>query len=79
MNPETNSFEQLNRDFDQLKRLGESRLVRPNGEPVPAHWPVFEQGELVVLKDYTFKVGYIGEKCLVLEPAGIVEVNHDHP
>ncbi len=45
--------------------------VRPNGEPVPAHWPVFKLDEHVVVKGYTFKVAYIGEKTLLLEPVGL--------
>lgn len=47
-----------------------AQLVRPDGSPVPEHWAVFKQGEHVVLKNYTFKVGYIGDAVLVLEPVG---------
>lgn len=45
-------------------------LVRPDGSPVPVNWAIFKQGEHVVIKDYTFKVGYIGDSVLVLEPIG---------
>lgn len=66
MNPETNRFESL--------RLGtvqeEEALLRPNGEPVPQHWPQFQVGECVVIKNYTFKVAYIGETSVLFEPAG---------
>lgn len=66
MNPETNRLEAL-RFIDDIRG---SQLVRPNGEPVPPHWPVFAEGELVELKGYTFKVAHIGESYLVLEPTG---------
>lgn len=89
MNPETNKFERLfSEQSDVLeKKLKENckinpgdfhaRLLRPNGEPVPAHWPVFEVGENVVLKNYTFKVAHIGESHLLLEPVGIVELGKE--
>lgn len=47
-----------------------SHLIRADGSPVPDHWATFKQGEHVVLKNYTFKVGYIGDAVLVLEPVG---------
>ena len=80
MNPETNRFEMLHESSDEtpehrrnreaLERMlkGHSTLVRPDGSPVPAHWPVFTVGELVVLKDYTFKVAHISESTILLEP-----------
>ena len=46
----------------------ESKLLRPDGTPVPNHWPVFKVGELVTIKDYTFRVAYINEGTLLLEP-----------
>lgn len=49
-------------------------LLRPNGEPVPDHWIQFQVGEQVVVKGYTFKVAYIGESTLLLEPVGPVIV-----
>ncbi|MDD5542920.1 MAG: hypothetical protein PHX83_07065 [Acidobacteriia bacterium] len=60
MNPETNRFETLTPFADQL--------VRPNGEPVPKHWTQFTVGENVVIKDYTFKVAYVGETSILFEP-----------
>jgi hypothetical protein len=93
MNPETNKFEGLTEETtDALKkeltakerRLGkalaghqEKRLLRPNGEPVPEHWPVFSVGEKVVVKNYTFKVAHIGESHLLLEPTGPLLVGED--
>lgn len=62
MNPETNKFESL--FGNQLQ------LLRADGTPVPEHWSQFTQGEHVIVKNYTFKVGYIGESVLVLEPVG---------
>ena len=83
MNPDTNEFEMLNRVdavSDRMEELtaalvkAEGRLLRPNGEPVPSHWTVMQEGELVVIKGYTFKVAHIGEKHLLLEPHGPVIV-----
>ncbi len=48
---------------------GHSGLLRPNGEPVPAHWPVFTVGELVVVKGCTLRVAHINESGVLLEPA----------
>lgn len=88
MNPDTNRFEQLREATDgesvthrqnreALERMlqgAKSTLVRPNGEPVPAHWSTFTVGERVVIKDYTFKVVYIGETNIMFEPVGPVVV-----
>ena len=68
MNPETNKFEQLSE--------GLSGLLRPNGKPVPQHWTQFQMGELVVIKNYTFKVAYIGESALLFEPVGPLILEH---
>ena len=62
MNPFTNKFEPL------LENIGQ--LFRPDGTPVPKHWCVLKEGELVVLKNYSFEVVRIGEGYLVLEPVG---------
>jgi hypothetical protein len=47
---------------------GPAALVRPDGSPVPEHWAIFTAGELVTVKDQTFKVAYMNECTLVLEP-----------
>lgn len=60
INPDTNKIEPL--DFI----AGE--LVRPDGSPVPKHWATFRVDELVVIKDYTFRVAYIGESNILFEP-----------
>jgi len=52
-------------DLDAL-----SKLVLPDGKPVPSHWAIFTEGEQVVVKGYTFRVAYIGETTLLLEPVG---------
>jgi len=66
MNPDTNKFEMLNHGLigadDVLK------LFRPNGSPVPKHWTILTVDELVEIKGYTFKVVYINESTLILEP-----------
>jgi hypothetical protein len=87
MNPETNKFEFL-RDQNEdpgpadtatlglLRKMAQQQtaLLRPNGEPVPQHWTQFQVGEYVVVKNYTFKVAYIGETAILLEPAGIPDL-----
>lgn len=55
------------------------KLVRPSGEPVPDHWTQFKVGEHVVIKDYTFKVAYIGETSILFEPVGPVLVGQAAP
>lgn len=77
MNPKTNEFENLNKLIKNISNETTSLLVRPNGEPVPEHWSVFQVGEEVLLKNYKFKVGYINQKTLVLEPVGIWEPKKD--
>lgn len=81
MNPDTNKFEPLERVCGTScdHGIGElsttfsqfNQLLRPNGEPVPKHWTQFQVGELVIIKDYTFKVAYIGETSILLEPVGV--------
>lgn len=55
-----------------LKRMENFGLVRPDGSPVPKTWKVFAEGELVVIKDYTFKVAYINESSITFEPVSPV-------
>jgi hypothetical protein len=52
-------------------------LVRGDGSPVPSHWPVFKQGEHVVIKDYTFRVAYLGESVMLLEPVGVAVIGRE--
>lgn len=82
MNPNTNRFEELTpgaqKKNDELLSHIEKRtqppnafeLFRPNGEPVPKHWVTFKIGEEVMIKEYTFKVAYIGETAILFEPVG---------
>jgi hypothetical protein len=89
MNPDTNRFEALRTTSEntkevcsleqeiqkfQQKILSLQGLVRPNGEPVPAHWSVFTIGELVTIKNYTFKIIYMNEGTIVLEPVKAEDV-----
>jgi len=92
MNPETNRFESLSEEDDEIleslvqkdqhqihedgttEKSTTSILLRPDGTPVPAHWSVYQVGETVVVKNYCFKVVYIGESTLLLEPMGPVLV-----
>jgi hypothetical protein len=74
MNPQTNRFETLtpgpDRDLLRVAAGGPLQasvgLLRPNGEPVPPHWTQFQVGECVVIKNYTFKVAYIGETAILI-------------
>ncbi len=50
------------------------QFFQPNGKPLNALWSVFREGEIVVLKNRSFKVGHIGESHLLLEPQGVVEI-----
>lgn len=82
MNPETNKFEILTEGkptIDQLEKAIKAGdlsvlpstglvLLRPDGSLVPKSWTVFKIGELVVIKDYTFRVAYIGESNILFEP-----------
>ena len=86
MNPNTNRFEQLHtkeerekykKELDAALARATSGLLRPDGTPVPAHWPIFKVGEQVVIKEYTFKVAYIGETAILFEPVGIPEIGKE--
>ena len=75
MNPETNKFEKLH--AQSLKEALQNELCRPDGTPVPKTWTIFTVGELVVIKDYTFKVAYIGESNILFEPVEPVVIKID--
>jgi len=80
MNPETNKFEMLDPIVEEDNRRLEKefgRLLRPNGEPVPKHWSIFEVDKNYTINDYTFKCKYIGETSILFEPVGIVEVSNE--
>ncbi len=49
---------------------GGPQLLQPNGEPVPKTWIRFQVGEVVQLKSWSFKVAYINESSIMLEPYG---------
>ena len=81
MNPDTNKFEKLtislkdahpDKEVDLLQQAAGGVLFRPNGEPVPKHWSIFQIDEEVVIKDYTFRIAYINETTLILEPVNPV-------
>jgi hypothetical protein len=88
MNPETNKFEPIfiQEDDKSMKALEKAfkatqpetpvfRALRADGTPVPEHWTILSKDEKIVIKNYTFKVAYIGESYLVLEPVGIVDLS----
>lgn len=86
INPETNRFEKLfevSKDTEKanelvkkaiadgrIKDMSSPKLLRPDGSPVPDHWPIFSEGEEISIKGYTFKVKAIGEDYLLFEPVG---------
>ena len=83
MNPETNKFEMLDpivkEDDERLNKMYDKLcggLVRPNGEPVPKHWSIFQVGQHYVINNYTFKCAYIGETSILFEPVGVVEIGN---
>jgi len=90
LRPDTNQNEDLGTEVQEhlarlqrmVQRLGQQdrigpRLLRPNGEPVPQHWTQFQIGECVVIKNYTFKVAYIGETEILFEPVGIPDIGKE--
>lgn len=68
LNPNTCRFEPAT-----LNSLG--TLVRPDGSDVPKTWTTFQLGELVVIKDSTFKVAYIGENAVLFETVQPLVIN----
>ena len=67
----------MNAVFNKInQRLGvEGPLVfRADGDPVPPHRALFNVGENVVVGNCTFRIGYINDATMVLEPVGIVEI-----
>lgn len=81
MNPDTNKFEELSLhpEIDELLKLEDKadNLVRPDGTLVPESWTIFTIGELVVIKNYTFRVAYIGESNILFEPVKPVIINKE--
>jgi hypothetical protein len=63
----------VTQDVSQLPQL--ATLLRPNGEPVPQHWTQFHIDEVVTIKNYTFRVAYIGETAILFEPVGPVIIS----
>lgn len=64
-------FTHLQGELDRLQ----GGLLRPDGTPVPQNWSVFTAGEHVVLKNYTYRVAYINESSITLEPVGPVVID----
>ena len=52
-----------------------SVLVDQDGAPIPKHRAVLKVGQNVVVEGCTFRVAHIGDKHLLLEPAGIVHLD----
>ncbi len=89
VNPDTNRIEPLiEADDETSERLAalnrELRdyhvdILRLDGSPVPKHWTILKQGELIDIKGYTFKIVYIGETSILLEPVSPVIVTQESP
>lgn len=76
MNPETNKFEKLhiNESLENEFERQVNALLRPNGEPVPKHWSLFQVGEKYVINEYTFECKYVGETSILFEPVGPIVI-----
>ena len=78
MNPDTGKFESLHEEINKIQNSAlvewKKRVLRPNGDEVPNHWSVFEIDELIVIKNYTFRVKYIGETSILFEPLSPEEI-----
>lgn len=48
-------------------------LLRPDGSRIPPTL-LFWRNEQIVLKNYTFRVAYVGDHTLLLEPVGPVPI-----
>jgi hypothetical protein len=91
MNPDKNKLEpiytseQIQKHFEECCKHAEKQrsylvpgqLYKADGSPVPEYWPIFDIGETVVLKNYSFRIEYIGEETMLLKPLGIVEIGKD--
>ncbi len=76
VNPDTNKIEELHQVLQDPDDGSEGTcfgLVRADGTPVPKHWTILKQGELVDIKGYTFRIEYIGETSVLLEPVKPVD------
>ena len=45
-----------------------TEFVKLDGSPIPITVKIFKVDELVTIKDYTFRVAYIGESNILFEP-----------
>lgn len=61
----------------QEKLIPRVDLVCADGSPVPQNWGIFTVGETIVLKNHTYRVAYINESSITLEPVGPVIVDYD--
>ncbi len=79
LNEQTNKFEKVepvmafpneSKLVEKLSNLKSVNIdfVKPDGSPIPIAAKIFKEGELVVIKDYTFRVAYIGESNILFEP-----------
>lgn len=45
-------------------------IVKPDGSPFPHHMSILKIGDMVPIRGQTFKVAYVGETSVLLEPMG---------
>lgn len=63
MNPETNRFEPVKEVDGELHRILKVEVV-------PDSWPVFQEGQELIIDDYRWKVESCKESTLNLEAVG---------
>ena len=56
-----------------------SGIVQANGKPVPSHWTILKVDEKIVVSNYTFRVAYMNESCVVLEPVSPLDTLPEKP
>jgi hypothetical protein len=77
MDPHTGKFHPLIEE--EAKKAGDalrqdlqgvmgSKLVLPDGSPVPDNWVIFREGEKVEIKGHTFEVKWIGRDGILFSP-----------
>lgn len=45
-------------------------IVKPDGKPFPHHKSILKEGDWIPIKGQSFRVAYVGETSVLLEPMG---------
>jgi hypothetical protein len=87
MNPDTNKFELSILPESEVVRIkkqiqehllaacmsgASAKPLHPDDTLVPTSWVQFQIGEIVDIKNYTFRVAYINDSTILFEPVGPV-------